>query len=72
MLTLTEGPLAHQFNIARTVFGIDGTGVKIGVIADGVAHLADSQAAGELGPVTVLPGQAGTGDEGTAMLEIFG
>src|SRR5439155_10500777 len=25
---------------------------------------------GDLGPVTVLPGQAGSGDEGTAMLEI--
>ena len=47
------------------------TGVKIGVLADGVDHLATSQAAGELGPVTVLPGQAGTGDEGTALLEIL-
>jgi hypothetical protein len=45
--------------------------VKIGVISDGVDHLADSQAAGELGPVTILPGQAGSGDEGTAMLEIL-
>src|SRR5205814_4420180 len=32
--------------------------------------LTASQALGDLGPVTVLPGQAGTGDEGTAMLEI--
>jgi hypothetical protein len=40
---VTEGLLTHQFNIARTAFGFDGTGVKIGVLADGVAHLADSQ-----------------------------
>src|SRR4051812_49674422 len=26
---------------------------------------------GDLGPVTVLPGQTGSGDEGTAMLEII-
>src|SRR5262249_20249547 len=30
-----------------------------------------SQASGDLGPVTVLPGQTGNGDEGTAMLEII-
>src|SRR6185503_10555239 len=39
--------------------------------SDGVSSLADSQATGDLGPVTVLPGQGGSGDEGTAMLEII-
>src|SRR6185503_3217206 len=38
--------------------------------SDGVSSLAASQALGDLGPVTVLPGQGGAGDEGTAMLEI--
>ena len=36
-----------------------------------MTSLAQSQALGDLGPVTILPGQAGTGDEGTAMLEII-
>lgn len=68
---VTEGLLTHGFNIARAAFGLDGTGVKIGVLASGVDNLAASQAAGELGPVTVLSGQAGSGDDGTAILEIL-
>src|SRR5499427_6782034 len=56
---------------ARDAFNVDGTGIKIGVLSNGVTNLAQSQALGDLGPVTVLPGQAGSGDEGTAMLEII-
>jgi hypothetical protein len=49
--------------------GIDGTGVSVGVISDGVANLADAVASGDLpNDVTVI--DAGTGNEGTAMLEI--
>jgi len=66
----SEGDVVHRANTARGAFNVDGTGVKIGVLSNGVASLAASQAAGDLGPVTVLPGQGGTGDEGTAMLEI--
>ncbi|MFL6216148.1 MAG: HYR domain-containing protein [Blastocatellia bacterium] len=66
----SEGDVTHRAYSARGTFHIDGTGVKIGIMSNGVASLAQSQAAGDLGPVTVLPGQAGTGDEGTAMLEI--
>jgi hypothetical protein len=66
----SEGVLTHGVVSARGTFNTDGTGIKIGVLSDGVTNLAASQAAGDLGPVTVLPGQAGTGDEGTAMLEI--
>ena len=45
--------------------------MKIGVLSDGVVNLAASQALGDLPPtVTVLPGQVGTGDEGTAMLVV--
>src|SRR4029079_4533971 len=66
--------------------GGDGTGVKIGVLSNGVVGLATSQAQGELPPtcpagpfagacITILPGRAGpttTGTaEGTAMLEII-
>src|SRR5262249_50981366 len=58
-------------NTARSTFGMNGTGVKIGVLSDGVTNLRLSQDLGALGPVTVLPGQRGSGDEGTAMLEII-
>ena len=71
-----EGDLAQRVGLARTAFGINGAGIKIGVISDSVNGLAQEQRAGRLGPVTVLTGQsgvttrnAGTG-EGTAMLEI--
>lgn len=66
----SEGDKAHRADAGRVAFGVSGAGVKIGVLSNGVASLATSQAAGDLGTVTVLPGQAGTGDEGTAMLEI--
>jgi hypothetical protein len=67
----TEGDVTHRSFPARAAFNVDGTGIKIGVLSDGVTNLAASQASGDLGPVTVLPGQAGSGDEGTAMLEII-
>src|SRR5262249_26455388 len=67
----SQGDVTHRANLARGVFHADGTGIKIGVLSDGVSNLAASQALGDLGPVTVLPGQAGSGDEGTAMLEII-
>ena len=67
----SEGDIAHRADAARDRFGVDGTGIGIGVISDGVETLAQRQAEGELPErVTVLPGQAGVGDEGTAMLEI--
>ncbi|MGH7785059.1 MAG: hypothetical protein ACREO5_14620, partial [Candidatus Binatia bacterium] len=67
----SQGDTTHQANLARSTIGPDGTGIKIGVLSDGVVSLAASQALGDLGPVTVLPGQTGSGDEGTAMLEII-
>lgn len=69
----TEGDITHLAAAARATYGIAGAGVKIGVLSDSVDFLADAQAAGELGPVTILPGQSGAGrtGEGTAMLEII-
>ena len=67
----SEGDVTHLAFAARQAFGANGAGVKIGVLSNGVTNLAASQATGDLGPVTVLPGQAGSGDEGTAMLEII-
>lgn len=55
--------------------GVDGTGISVGVISDGVTSIATAQAAGELpgdcpGTPCVNVLNAGAGDEGTAMLEI--
>ena len=65
-----EGVAAHKANVAHSA-GRIGTGIKVCVLSDGVNSLAARQATGDLpATVTVLPGQAGSGDEGTAMLEI--
>ena len=78
----TEGDVAHRADVARSTYGVDGAGVVVGVISDGVETLADQQATGDVpAGVTVLPGQEGgslplacggrsKGSEGTAMLEI--
>ena len=68
---VSEGDATHGAALARSIFpAANGTGVNIGVLSDGVDSLAAIQATGDLPAVTVLPGQAGSGDEGTAMLEI--
>ena len=67
----SEGDTVLRAAEARTAFGVDGSGVKVGVISDGVTHLSDSVATGDLPSspaVDVL--KEGSGDEGTAMLEI--
>lgn len=67
----TEGDFVHGTASVRNNYSQDGSGMKIGVISDGVDHLADSQASGDLpSDVTVLSNTYG-GDEGTAMLEII-
>ena len=70
MLNVSEGDNAHRADQARTTFSVDGSGVTVGVLSDGVDSLAAVQASGDLPAVTVLAGQQGSGDEGTAMLEI--
>lgn len=68
----SEADVTHKAAIARSVFGIDGTGIKIGVLSNGVDGYTASQASGDLPPViTILPGQAGTGSEGRAMMELI-
>lgn len=71
-----EGDLAQRVALARKTFGVNGVGIKIGVLSDTVNGLAQEQRRGALGPVTVLTGQSGVtarnagSGEGTAMLEI--
>jgi subtilisin-like proprotein convertase family protein len=67
----SEGDRTHAADTARTRFRVTGTGIKVGVLSDGVDSLAASVASGDAPPDTeVLPGEAGAGDEGTAMIEI--
>src|SRR5262249_37974814 len=66
----SQGDAAHRADQVRAV-GINGSGVRIGVLSDGVDALAAQQLAGELPAVTVVAGQAGSGNEGAAMLEII-
>jgi hypothetical protein len=70
-IDVSEGDVAHRADQVRADFGIDGTGVAVGVLSDGVDSLASLQGTGDLpSVVTVLAGQAGSGSEGTAILEI--
>jgi hypothetical protein len=69
-LTTSQGDAAHRAAETRAAYGLTGAGIGIGVLSDGVDTLGSRQASGDLPAVTVLSGQAGSGDEGTAMLEI--
>lgn len=65
----SEGVALHNADDLQAA-GVNGAGVNIGVISDGVSNLAASQMLGDLpAGVTVL--NIGSGDEGTAMLEII-
>ena len=66
----SQGVVAHGADKAHAT-GITGTGRSVCVLSDGIDSAAARQATGDLpSPLNVLPGQAGSGDEGTAMLEI--
>ncbi len=72
-INTSEGDGAHRADVARNLFGVDGSGVKVGVLSDSVDELSNLQASGDLPPgVTVLAGQSGNPgtSEGTALLEI--
>jgi subtilisin family serine protease len=58
----------------RSTFGVTGSGVRIGVISDGIDHIAASQATGNAPAVTVPVSprcRAGSGDEGSAIIELI-
>ncbi len=66
----TAGDVAHRAALARQFYGVDGTGIVVGVLADGADSRLARLGTGDLPAVTVLTGQAGSGDRGTALLEI--
>jgi len=65
----TEGDVVLNANQVRAL-GLDGTGVRVGVISDGVDSRAAAQGSGDLPATVTIQTHAGSGDEGTAMLEI--
>jgi uncharacterized repeat protein (TIGR01451 family) len=67
---ISEGDKTHGADIVRSSFGVNGSGVKVCALSDGVDSLAGLQAIGELPAVDILPGRAGAGNEGLGMLEI--
>ena len=67
----TEGDAILRADLVRSLRGITGSGIRSGVISDGVDSRADAQASGDLpNDIEIDAGRPGSGDEGTAMLEI--
>ena len=71
--TTSQGDAAMRSDIARTTFGVDGTGVTVGVLSDSFDSLGGATgdvASGDLPPgIVVLEDTAGS-DEGRAMMQI--
>lgn len=68
--TVSEGDSILRSYSLRELHGVNGTGIKIGIISDGVDSLEDAQSTGDISSdVRVLSNKVG-GNEGTAMLEI--
>lgn len=67
----TEGDVVHFAQYVRNTFGINGTGIKVGVISDGANNNASAIASGDLPPGLHILRDSYGGDEGTAMLEII-
>jgi hypothetical protein len=69
----TEGDAIHKTADVRSTYFQEGSGVKVGIISNGVNHRSSSQSSNDLpadgSGLTVLHNTLG-GDEGTAMLEI--
>jgi subtilisin family serine protease len=75
-LATSQGDRAMRSEVARATFGVDGTGVTVGVLSDSFNCLggaAADVASDDLSPVTViqeLPNCTGAPDEGRAMLQL--
>jgi len=68
----SQGDAAARADLVRAM-GYDGSGAVVGVISDGIDHVASAQATGDLPPLGVSTDprcRRGAGDEGTALLEI--
>jgi hypothetical protein len=69
----TEGDVIHKTADVRSTYSQAGSGIKVGIISNGVDHRSSSQSTNDLpadgSGLTVRSNSVG-GDEGTAMLEI--
>ena len=67
----SEGDALLRANEVRIVNGVDGNGIRVGVISNGIDHASVAQGSGDLpAAIDVDQNLQGSGDEGTAMLEI--
>ena len=67
----TEGDGIHRADLVRTLSGLTGRGVRVGVISDGVDAWTTARSRRDLpGSIEINPDNDGSGDEGTALLEI--
>jgi subtilisin family serine protease len=75
-LVTSQGDQAMRSDVARAIFGVDGTGVTVGVLSDSFNCLGGEAAdmtSADLSPVTMiqeLPGCVGGTDEGRAILQL--
>lgn len=70
---ISQGDWTHLAGITRTNYGVDGTGIKVGVISDSCDNYTTAIGTGDLpASFTYLPGLSGIpgSGEGTAMSEI--
>ena len=72
---LSEGDEALNAAAARTRFNVDGSGIRIAVISDGIQGLKEAQQLGEAPKLVAAEpfgsGRLDGGDEGTAMIEVI-
>ncbi len=71
----SQGDIAQRSNIARTTYGVNGTGITVGVLSDSYNDLggaASDVTNGDLPPDVIVLQDLGSGgiDEGRAMLQI--
>jgi hypothetical protein len=69
----TEGDVIHKTADVRSTYSQAGSGIKVGIISNGVDHRSTSQSTNDLpadGAGLTVRSNAVGGDEGTAMLEI--
>ncbi len=77
-LVTSQADLAEHANTARSNFGVDGTGIKVGILSDSfdtnasaATHMADDIANGDLPADTTILEDLGDGsDEGRAMAQL--
>ncbi|MDD3007080.1 MAG: DUF5018 domain-containing protein [Candidatus Pacebacteria bacterium] len=67
----TEGDIVHKTAEVRSAYAKQATGVKIGLISDGMANEAAAEASGDIPGSVTLVSNYQDGDEGTAMMEIL-